>query len=131
MVRLTHRRRVLLLSLISVLLVTRAGGAHWHLCFDGQEPPVSIHVADSPIEHAADDIGNPHHDQNVDVGLAWLAKHSSANFDLPPLVFAALALWAVPPQPTTQPFSEALAPTFHDFSRRLPPLRGPPTLANS
>jgi hypothetical protein len=119
------------LLLCSLLLVMRIGGTHWHLCFDGQEPPVSIHVADSSFEHSATGVESQHHDQNVEIGLASLVKHGSADFDLPPLVFAVLLLWAVFPRLTVPRTRKALAPPFSDLSLLLPPLRGPPAIAIS
>jgi len=131
MARLTPVRRLYVLLLCSVLLVMRIGGAHWHLCFDGQEPPVSIHVADSSFEHSVIGVDGQHHDQNVEIGLASLVKHGSADFDIPPLVFAMLLLWAAFPRLPVPRTRKVLAPSYFDLSLLLPPLRGPPAIAIS
>lgn len=131
MLLLTPLRRLYVLLLCSVLLVMRIGGTHWHLCFDGQESPVSIHVADSSFEHSANGVDNQHHDQNVEIGLASLVKHGPVDFDIPPVVIAVLLLWAVFPRSTVPRTRRAPAPHCSDLSVLLPPLRGPPAIATS
>jgi hypothetical protein len=131
MSRLNPVHRLSMLLLCSVLLVMRIGGAHWHLCFDGREPPVSIHIADSSFEHSSIGIDSQHHDQNVDIGLASLTKHGSADFDLPPLLLAAFLFWAAIPRRAVPRARKAPVPTWSDLSLLLPPLRGPPAIAIS
>lgn len=131
MAGLTPFRRFAVLLLCSVLLVLRVGGSHWHLCFDGQEPPVSVHVVDSSFEHSGSGLSQQHHDQNVEVGLASIVKHSSTDFDLPLLMIAVILLWAVMPLLVLPRARRTLAPVFPDLSLLLPPLRGPPATAIS
>ncbi len=104
-------------------LLASIGGMHGHYCFDGQEPPVSVHLEVMP-EHPE------HHDQE---------HHVDADVDLLTLVFAKLVKFDVPLLLTALLFLLALSrqqPGFfsrysHHYSRRViglrPPLRAPPT----
>lgn len=131
MKRLTPTRRLYVLLLCSLLLVMRIGGTHWHLCFDGREPPVSIHVADSSFEHSTAGIDGQHHDQNVGIGLASLVKLGSAELDVPPLVIAFVLLWAAMPTLLVPRARKAPARPGRSPFLLLPPMRGPPLLAIS
>ncbi len=63
--------------------------AHVHYCFDGQEPPASVHLADS-LDHHHDvglshggghDTGHDHHDHDLDHGQG--GEHDDLDLDLP------------------------------------------------
>lgn len=72
--------------------LTNAHG-HVHYCFDGQEPPAAVHLADSVDHHhelPGHDDGTEHDDLDVDVPNPALAK---GKYDLPAIV--ALA-WTAP-----------------------------------
>ena len=111
--------------LCAMLLVMRLGGAHLHLCLDGSEPPISLHVADSG-EHHPDETAAPHADQDVAIGADVLAKKSGGGFDLAALAFAvAFLLFLTFRAPGIRP--EALTLPLRSARTRLrPPLRGPP-----
>jgi len=116
-----------LLMLLCVALLLMRSGAHLHLCFDGSEPPVAVHVDDYGQHHT--DVGADAVHQDADVLLAGSAMTRSGNtaVDIVPVfLVVALLLWI---------FSQ----TFNRFglvSRRVvvhllpkyssPPLRGPP-----
>lgn len=117
-------RRPSLLLLCLVVLCARLGGAHLHLCFDGQEAQISVHASEPG--HSDAHHGDPaHKDQNLSLignALTGLAK---LVVDLPT---ALAALWLVlggrligctPPS--------AWSPAHRSQLRfRRPPLRGPP-----
>lgn len=112
--------------LCGILLLLRIGGAHLHLCFDGQEPPVTAHLLDGGVEHLHGSTTHEHQDENIDDGSASLVKKSTVDVDLLPLLFAALVLWIVLPRPGMPRFRGNLLPAFHVSSHLRPPLRGPP-----
>ena len=132
---LPSRPRAWLLALACLtLLFMQMGGAHLHLCFDGKEPPASLHLADS--DHHADHHGGHHAageaHSDLDVPLAGdaLTKPGKLNLDLPLLLLAALWLGFLcaarqGERPRDPP--HALASSHH---LRLPPLRGPPLHAS-
>lgn len=125
------------------LLLARATGAHLHLCFDGQEPPRSLHIGGPahavehhlPNEHAqghdhAHAHEHAHETQHSDLDLPLfdklLSKTGKSSVDLPLLLFV-LLLFAV--------LARAAEPLLRRDPRRLelrpprtlrPPLRGPP-----
>jgi hypothetical protein len=122
--RLTRDRPLLLTLLVAALLV-RFSGVHLHLCYDGQEPPASLHVADAGL-HDDHDTGPVEH-RDVDVQLeSGFLKSWKLGVDLPAILDTrALApiiretAWRVvartdPPSPRA----------WHDFAR--PPQRAPP-----
>ena len=58
-------------------LLSSWAGTHGHFCFDGQEPPVSIHmsVMGEHLEHHADEV---HQDADVDLAQSVLAQSTLA-----------------------------------------------------
>lgn len=120
-----------LIALLCLALVARVGGAHLHLCLDGSEPPVSLHLSDSGVHHADESSSATHTDQDIAVGAEALVKKSSGDLDLPALAFVlALLLFFVA-------LSRDVLPAFLSPPRlsparvRLrPPLRGPPVRAS-
>ncbi|MGH7292026.1 MAG: hypothetical protein ACREJT_12490 [Myxococcota bacterium] len=126
--------RTILLTLLCVaVFVVRAGGAHLHLCFDGQEPPASLHVLDIDIHEAGADanadagMSLPHEDLDVALAEQTLSKYKPA-LDLPLFLLAALALLLLAQPRRRAPVvrtavARALAPLF-----LRPPPRGPPLL---
>jgi hypothetical protein len=107
------------------LMAVRTGGAHLHYCFDGQEPPVSVHVGDAGVHGEAFDVIAAHEDEDVDLsgnGLAKLPK-----FDLPLLavVFSCLlGLLGARRNELGPGYTPRFLPPSASFFR--PPLRGPP-----
>jgi hypothetical protein len=120
-------------SLIGVLclalLVLRVGGVHLHLCFDGSEPPLSYHLADSGVHHLDEDhlAGEPHSDRDLELAADLTVKKSFNDSLAPFAVFAlALLLFWVAPGRGERPRAREPIPSFRDFRWRRPPLRGPP-----
>ena len=72
-------------------LLANWGGAYGHLCFDGQEPPLSIHLQlqhMDELEHHPDEV---HQDADIELGKSVLAKLSKIDLGLVLLVALALA----------------------------------------
>ena len=75
MIRSRHSIRAFITLLCIMILVMRVGGAHLHLCMDGSEPPVSVHVsADAGLERGSTGMDQVHHDQYVSLTGEVLAK---------------------------------------------------------
>jgi hypothetical protein len=103
-------------------LLASWSGAHGHLCFDGQEPPLSLHM-DMLSEHTEHHADEKHTDADVSPGQLALAK--LLKLDLFFMVAAALLLAMVLASP-----SVFISRYFRRYSRRLiglrPQLRAPP-----
>ncbi len=125
---LESRLRPWLLTLFCVaLLVVHVGGAHLHLCFDGSEPPSSLHLMDSGLHHAGPGADAGHQDVNLALAGEALTKLKlgSIDLDLPVLLIAALLVWSLLQAPRHR------VPVFSSAARILwPPLRGPPLLTS-
>jgi hypothetical protein len=131
--RLSQRSRLVLALLCAAFVALRVAGAHLHLCFDGSEPPVSLHVADAGAHHAADDdhahVAEPvsgHVDRDVVMNGDFVAKKPAGDLLLPFLILAfALALYTLAPRLGPIPDYRSPVP-LPSRARLRPPLRGPP-----
>lgn len=123
-------QRWLVVMLCIVLLSARVGGAHLHLCFDGLEPPVSMHLADESLDHHAPSSTVIHHDEDISLVADAIAKSAKPKIDIAPMLLAALLVLLLVVRQTRAPFIRrrairtAVAPAY-----LLPPLRGPPLTA--
>lgn len=120
-----------LLTLLCVLLLLRVEGAHLHLCFDGNEPPASIHLLDLGIHHGNEPgLSAPLQDRDVSLSEEALFKADPSGFDFPPVLLAALLLWAL--LQTLIHFIPRSSTSAAPVASRvlLPPLRGPPPLTS-
>lgn len=111
---------------IAALIVGRVEGAHLHLCFDGQEPPATVHLTDGVHHDDAHQLDEEHVDQDVDLFGATLVKKADSGTDLQtPFVTSISVLLPVESRRSSRP--EILT---HPSPRRLlyldPPPRGPP-----
>lgn len=111
-------------------LITGLNGAHGHFCFDGQEPPVSLHlgVASDHQEHVHEDLHEQsalqqqHMDMDVDFSQNLVIKFFK--FDLPILLLAALVLLiCLLPVRVSVTYQLIILRRFFTFH---PPLRAPP-----
>ena len=120
------------LKLLTVLLCVavvalRIGGSHLHLCFDGGEPPLSLHLADSGQHHGDGAATAPHTDQDVSIGSEALVKKNSAVLDFTALAFAfTLFLFFLPRLRDPPPGFLVPLRLSPARTRLRPPLRGPP-----
>lgn len=122
-----HRRTIayLILLLSVTLLITRIAGTHLHLCFDGMEPPVSLHVLDVDSH---DVTTAAHDDRNVELPGAALAKVSSWMVDALFLI-AAFSCLLLLSDSRRHPLPIIRLTPFLESVRLLrPPLRGSPAL---
>jgi hypothetical protein len=106
--------------------LTNAHG-HVHYCFDGQEPPAAVHLADSTDhdhEVPGHDSAGDHDDLDVDIPNQALAK--VCKYD-PPAI-APLLQWTVDLEVARADTDVTfpVAPRPPDPHHYRPPLRGPP-----
>ncbi len=121
------RRSPLFLTLLCLLLIAaRISGAHWHLCFDRAEPPLSMHVGD--IDQHNDAKSNvPHQDVDLKLVDDGLTKNLLSGLDAPMLLALILCLWLLPRRAQSIPRSHYRAPAFFNDPRSLhAPPRAPP-----
>ncbi len=131
MLRLGRRSKIFL-SLVCILVVgMRITGAHLHLCFDGSEPPASVHFGnDRGLHHLLgehEDATVEHADVDVNLVSDALFKSSSTSFDLLDL-FGALA-WLLGCFVFVRQavfLFESFVPIDTTRAYLRPPLRGPP-----
>lgn len=107
----------------ALLLATRLAGAHLYLCFDGAEPPVTLHSIDGGEHDCPGDTEQ--RDSEVDLSGFALAKAKSS-FGGENLI--APMMWSLPAATPKSQTSDVLQlppdPTIPDYLR--PPTRGPP-----
>jgi len=108
-------------ALLSTLLWLMASwaGVHGHYCFDGQEPPISIHL-DNINTHEGHDADSAHVDMDIDLSQSVVAKLLKFDATLALLLVAIFVLLVLPQAPFSLPFSKACHP------RRIVGLRPPP-----
>jgi len=118
------RHKTFAFSVLIIWLLASWSGAHGHLCFDGQEPPISIHM---------DTLGNhPEHHQDEahtdkDINLDQAAPTKLPKIDLPLLIAATLLLAML--FQNLRVFTSYYSCNY--VRRRIglrPPLRAPPVL---
>lgn len=88
-VSLVHKTFVLLALLL--WLMSSWTGVYGHFCFDGQEPPVSIHL-DNLNTHDEHDVESAHVDMDVDLSQSVIAKLLKFDAPLPLLLISILVL---------------------------------------
>ena len=111
------------------LLPVRMADAHLHLCMDGQQPPVALHVQhvathDGAQPHADDD----HNDRDVDLSATTtVAKSSLLDDGLVPALLHVYVLAALLPRPSAAAPAKVSVHSFHSAPiDGPPPARGPP-----
>lgn len=122
---MSHATKSFVWIVAIAMLGVRLGGIHMHLCFDGQEPPASLHVEH---EHGHDDYHHSegtHQDQDVDLlAQVFFKKADLGELALPNSAFEAIALL-----PIGHPLGPERLTTIQPTGPPhfvLPPLRGPP-----
>jgi len=128
MFHFANRSRFLIVTLCVAVVALRIGGLHVHLCMDGSEPPLSLHVADSGIHHLDEaDGGEAHADRDMSVATDVVVKKPSGYFDLSLMAaFCALLLFLLARPRALHAFPSVPATLRSARNRLRPPLRGPP-----
>ncbi len=119
------RRPFILVLALLAFAFGRLTGAHLHLCFDGTEPPLTLHTADSAhVDHHADE--SHHEDMDVEPIGDLLAK--SAQLVMFAVFAAAILLLALlaPPWRLETIGRESLRLPLPPPRFLRPPLRAPP-----
>ena len=115
------------LLLCTILPVVRGTEMHVHLCFDGQEPAVSLHFNDgAELSEHSTEVTLQHHDLDVEMTSHLSSKPSKLDLPLFALVFSALLVaFGLLGKP---PLARVRSLHFRYRSRPyfIPPLRGPP-----
>lgn len=125
MLRRSLLARALWMLAIALLLV-RVGESHLHLCLDGQEQAVALHMEDTPEHNGADTSASGHNDRDIDTSnLPWAKKVGMDELPLLLLASSILAL-LLPAVRNSPPPSRLLIPAIPRPASLLPPLRGPP-----
>lgn len=106
------------------LLFAQWAGAHLHLCLDGTEPPMSVHVAGGEDHRAGH--GQEHEDLDLTLPGAALLKAAKLLPELPPLLVLCVVLLLAWSAPRPAPVIRAAAPCPSPSCHLRPPLRGPP-----
>jgi hypothetical protein len=120
-----HRITCLWLALVAIV-VGQLGGAHLHLCFDGQEPAAAVHVSDNVVHDDPHHLENEHVDQDVELFDATMVSKADLAGDLP-VLFCSFLLFVLPlPIRTHAPPESAEATAQPALFFLRPPLRGPP-----
>ena len=118
----------MLIALLCVAVAAlRLGGAHLHICLDGHEPPISLHLADSGIHHIDEPGGGAHADEEIAIGADALIKKPAAGLES--VVLALLISWLLLGATPRRAGWHPIAPTPARARARphlRPPLRGPP-----
>jgi len=125
------RSRLLIVTLCVAVAVLRVAGLHLHLCLDGSEPPVSMHVEDAGVHHL-DESGttDTHMDRDLAIATDVVVKKPVDTLDLTLLgALCALLLFILARPREYIAFSLLPAPVRSARTRLRPPLRGPPRLA--
>lgn len=108
---------------LALWLLSNWAGAHGHFCFDGQEPPVSVHMhldGHEVHDHHPDEV---HQDADIELTQSALAKLSKIDLGLVLLAALALALLILPTPVYTSAY-RSFYPRVFLYWRPL--LRAPP-----
>lgn len=110
------------------LVAMRMSGIHVHLCSDGQEAPVAVHLLDGSLHHGneSSEGAEEHEDQDVNIFGAAHFKKNDVGGDLLPLAFFFVLLLLFPYARSLVPSITASALPTGPIAYFIPPLRGPP-----
>ena len=119
--------RVLLFLACACLILARVNGTHLHLCFDGNEPPSSIHLVDDGDADLHFGAHSPHQDLDVSLVGNVIVKHDTAGVDLLPALVAAIVLLGLLQTIAVRlPIARHSGTTPTSIFELRPPTRGPP-----
>lgn len=124
MLKPTRLHHLAWLALVLWLLGNWAG-THGHLCFDGQEPPIAVHM-DVMGDHLGHHDDQSHQDADLTPAKPVIAKPGKADLAVLLLTLVTLVL-SVQPASVTAPRYQLLIPSKLPHTRPL--LRAPPVIA--
>jgi hypothetical protein len=118
----------LLWTVVFAVLAVRLADTHLHLCFDGQEAPTSVHLADASVHHDLEhEEGPAHADQDIDPFIGTIVKSDDDAQPLFALIVGTLLTIELLPPDQAVPALDRETPLATDPPFYLrPPLRGPP-----
>ena len=118
----------LLWTVVLAVLAVRLTDTHLHLCFDGQEPPTSVHFADASVHHDDEHHdGSTHADKDINPFVGTLVKSDDDAQQIFALIASTLLTIDLLPRDSGIPPLERAAPRATDPPFYLrPPVRGPP-----
>lgn len=119
---------LLLWAVVLAVVVVRLADAHLHLCFDGQEAPTTVHIADASVHHDQEhEDGATHADQDINPFLGTLVKSDDDSQPLAAWIVGTLLTIELQPPDQGVPAFDRDTPLTTDPPFYLrPPLRGPP-----
>jgi hypothetical protein len=119
--------RLLLWAVLLAVFTVRASDTHLHLCFDGLEPPTTVHFADASVHDDEHRDGETHADRDFDPLAGALLKHGGSDADPALPTYALATVLLLPPPGTIVPAAASSLPADTGSPLHLrPPLRGPP-----
>jgi hypothetical protein len=108
------------------LLPLRVANAHLHLCLDGKEVPVSVHLQDAPTHFDGNASVDGHDDRDIAVPAAQ-AHVKLDTLDAVTLAFIAQSLTLIPASPPAiLDAPDDNPPSLPSAFDLRPPSRGPP-----
>jgi hypothetical protein len=121
-----HTQSRFLIALLCIFVVTmRIGGAHVHFCFDGSEPPATLHMSSDEGSHHEDEAA--HTDMDVSLSGDTLIKKFESSIQ--PLLLLAVAILFIrftPVLTISRTRFNSLPRLLSQFAFQRPLLRGPP-----
>ena len=119
---------LLLWTVVLAVLAVRLADTHLHLCFDGQEAPTSVHLADASVHHDEDhEDGTGHADKDIDPFVGTLVKSDDDQKPLFAFILGTLlTIDLLAPDHGVLPLDRETPLATHPPFYLRPPLRGPP-----
>lgn len=130
-IKFSPQARFVFAFLFILVVMMRTGGAHLHYCFDGSEPPVSVHWQNDGEHHHAEHTAGAAQVEHSDVDVLLSddapVKKSTIDLDLLALLLALPVLLSLLSilRSSAHGF-ESLIPFGAQRAFDRPPLRGPP-----
>ena len=124
---MTRRALTMTVLLLLAFVIVPIGGTHLHLCFDGQEPPLSLHMEDGETHHAEEQATAPHDDVDLSLVGELAAKKFDRSLDsAPPLAATLIMLLSPIGEGVWLPQQSADSVSPISVFEIRPPMRGPP-----
>ena len=113
--------------LLMAFVIVPVGDTHLHFCFDGQEPPVSLHLVHGDLHHAPSQLSGTLDDVDLSVPGEMVAKKFERSLDSDALFAVAVVLLMPSIGERLRILRFENGTGLSSLILRLrPPLRGPP-----